>query len=619
MTRSPQARTNRLTRPSIAVAAAVAVTAGVVAAAPDAKTAEPAPKLSLIAATTSVTLDSWKEDPGVYLDLGTYLTSENGAFELKVTRKSYKDPVVATQVLRNGKKTTTKALPAGLVKDFSGLPDFARISVTDAAGKTVLKQTESFCPNNASGRIRPDAPANSKYPQSCPVNPFTLGSVWGVENGWASNTYAGYYAKPVQLAAGTYTAKISVTKKYRDLFGIANKPRSVKVTVRERSWEQEEQGGGAAARSAAPRSSQSAESAAGHQGHGGHEGHQGHQGHDGHGQAADAPAASAHAAPAASAHAAHGAPARPEAPAARTAGATPTFNVGHGPYPPAPPALPWALKKESLQRQAFSAARVGDRAGQTDGSRQAPAARPNAKRPAGKATVPDVPKPDLRSLPAYGITVSDGYEDVPGKDYLAFSANVWNAGPAKLVVDGFRSPGKKLMDAYQYFYDAKGKQVGYTPTGTMEWDPRPGHEHWHFTDFASYRLLKADKKESVRSGKEAFCLANTDAVDYTVKNANWHPDNTDLSTACGQENSISVREVLDVGSGDTYTQDLPGQSFDITGLPNGTYYIQVLANPENRLKETNHKNNSALRKVILGGKKGARTVKVPAHHLVDAN
>ncbi|MBW3706321.1 protein-lysine 6-oxidase, partial [Streptomyces griseus] len=258
MTRSPQGRTNRLTRPSIAVAAAVAVTAGVVAAAPDAKTAAAAtPKLSLIAASTSVTLDSWKEDPGVYLDLGTYLTSENGAFELKVTRKSYKDPVVASQVFRNGKKTTTKALPAGLVKDFSGLPGFAQIKLTDAAGKTVLSQTEAFCPNNASGRVRPDAPANSKYPQSCPVNPFTLGSVWGVENGWASNTYAGYYSKPVQLAAGTYTAKINVTKKYRDLFGIANQTRTVKVTVRERSWEEP---------TPVPAGSRSAASA--HQGHG---------------------------------------------------------------------------------------------------------------------------------------------------------------------------------------------------------------------------------------------------------------------------------------------------------------------------------------------------------------
>ncbi|MFE2294563.1 lysyl oxidase family protein [Streptomyces sp. NPDC059452] len=620
MTRPQQNRAARLTRPSIAVAAAIAVTAGVVAAAPDAKTETPGPKISLIAASTSVTLDSWKGEPGVYLDLGTYLTSEDGAFEFKVTRKSYKDPVVASQVIRDGKKTRTKALPAGLVKDFTGLPDFVQVNIVDAAGRAVLEKTEAFCPNNASGRVRPDAPANSKYPQSCPVNPFTLGSVWGVENGWAANTYAGYYSEPVPLGVGTYTATVSVTKKYRDLFGIENKPQSVKVTVRERSWDGEEESGSGEGAATADSPEAAARSAhAGHGSHGSQDAHAGHSTqHDQRTQdAQDAPAAHA-------AHAGHGAPVRPDAPATATNGAGPTYNVGHGPYPPAPPALPWALKKQATGkdasgRQSLSAAGIGDRTGQTDGSRQAPGVQPNAKRPTGKATVPDVPKPDLRSLPAYGITISDGYEDVPGKDYLAFSANVWNAGPAKLVVDGFRSPGAELMDAYQYFYDAKGKQVGYTPTGTMEWDPRPGHEHWHFTDFASYRLLKADRNETVRSGKEAFCLANTDAVDYTVKNANWHPGNTDLSTACGQENSISVREVLDVGSGDTYTQDLPGQSFDITDLPNGTYYIQVLANPENQLKETDYSNNSALRKVVLGGKKGARTVKVPAHHLVDAN
>ncbi|GGV27930.1 hypothetical protein GCM10010293_27100 [Streptomyces griseoflavus] len=593
MTRLQQSRTSRLTRPSLAAAAAIAVTAGVVAAAPDAKTAEPTPKLNLIAASTSVTLDSWKEDPGVYLDLGTYLTSENGAFELKVTRKSYKDPVVAQQILRDGKKTRTKTLPAGLVKDFAGLPDFTRITLTDAAGAKVLERTEAFCPNNASGRVRPDAPANSKYPESCPTNPFTLGSVWGVENGWASNTYSAYYTAPIQLDPGTYTAEINVSEKYRDLFGIADQPQTVKVVVRERSWED-------SSNSASRSSARTAAS--------------GHDAHAQHGAPAKDGAHAGH-----GAHAQHGAAANTPAPGAVTSGAGPSYNAGHGPYPSAPPALPWALKRKSLGRQAVAAAETGDGPGQTDGSRQAPGAQPNAKRPTGKASVPDVPKPDLRSLPAYGITVSDGYEEVPGKDYLAFSANVWNAGPAKLVVDGFRSPGKEVMDAYQYFYDADGKQVGYTPTGGMEWDPRPGHEHWHFLDFASYRLLTADQKETVRSGKEAFCLANTDAVDYTVKNAAWHPGNTDLSTACGYENSISVREVLDVGSGDTYTQDLPGQSFDITDLPNGTYYIQVLANPENRLKETDHSNNSALREVVLGGEKGARTVTVPPHHLVDAN
>ncbi|MGW7197832.1 lysyl oxidase family protein [Streptomyces chryseus] len=544
------------------------VSPGAVAAAPeDEKAAESTPKLSLIAASKSVTLDSYKENPGVYLDLGTYVTAENGPLELRVSRKSYKDPVVATQVIREGATTRSRALPAGLVKDFSGLPGFAHVTLTDANGRKVMDKTESFCPNNASGRIRPDAPAKSKYPESCPVNPFTLGSVWGVEDGWASNTYAGYYSEPVRVPAGKYTAKVSVAKRYRLAFGIEDKPQTIKVTVRERSYD--DMGAGAASAMK----------------HGSH----------------------------AAGHAGHGAMRAP-APAAPTSGAGPSYNVGHGPHTPAPPALPWALKKAALR-----AGSAGDEPGRTDGSRKAPAVDPAAQRPTGAPNVPDVPKPDLRSLPAYGITATKGQGSTRGKDYLAFSANVWNAGPAQLVVDGFRSPGKKLMDAYQYFYDADGKQVGYTPTGTMEWDPRAGHEHWHFTDFASYRLLKADKKETVRSGKEAFCLANTDAVDYTVENANWHPDNTDLSTACGQENSISVREVLDVGSGDTYTQDLPGQSFDITNLPNGTYYIQVLANPEKRLKETSLTNNSALRKVVLGGRAGARTVSVPAHDLVDAN
>ncbi|MEU7006611.1 lysyl oxidase family protein [Streptomyces sp. NPDC046332] len=581
-------RTTRLRRPLLAGTTAIAVmavTAGFVATTSESAKAATGPSLSLIAASNSITLTSWKEEPGVYLDLGTYLTAEGTPLELKVTRKSYKDPVTIAQTVYEGGKAKTKALPAGTVKDFSGLPGFAEITITDKAGKQVLSRAESFCPNNASGRVRPDAPATSKYPESCPTNPFTLGSVWGVEKGWAANTYAGSYTEPVKLAAGAYTAKVSVAKKYRDLFGIVNKPATVKVTVEERSYED---GRGAPARTARPGE------------------------HAGHGASHQAPPA------AGAAHAGHGpghAPTPAQAGAAVTSGAGPSYNVGHGPLKAAPPALPWALKKQ----QAARSTAVGDTGGQTDGSRKAPALGPMSKRPTGKPSVPDVPKPDLRSLPAYGITISDGGEDVPGKDYLAFSANVWNAGPAQLVVDGFRSPGKAKMDAYQYFYDAKGKQVGYTPTGTMEWDPRPGHVHWHFTDFASYRLLKADQKETVRSGKEAFCLANTDAVDYTVKNANWHPYNTDLATACGQENSISVREVLDVGSGDTYTQDLPGQSFDITNLPNGTYYIQVLANPENRLKETNTANNSALRKVVLGGKPGKRTVTVPAHDLVNAN
>ncbi|MDX2913652.1 lysyl oxidase family protein [Streptomyces griseiscabiei] len=570
-----QERRRRLTRPGLAALASLTVVAAVAGAAPGAGAAPAAaktpgkPQIKLIAASKSVTLTRYEWSQGVSLQLGTYVSVDNAPLEFQVTRKSYKDPVVAKQILRDGKTVKTKTLPKGTVDDFSGLKDFLEISVKDASGKEVVKSKGSFCPNNASGRIRPDAPDTNHYPQSCSTNPWTLGSVWGVEKGWATNTTSWNYDTPVDLPAGEYTAQVGVAKKYRDLFGMGNDRPTVKVTVRE-----DTEGGG---EGLAP--SKSSSSTSSH--HGG-----------GHGGGKTAQAVPDGQQPAPDTH--HYGP--------------------RGADAPTPPELPYALVDRGRAKH------LGDGAGHTDGSRIAPALKAAPKRPTGKAGAPaNTPKPDLRSLPAWDIAITDGEDgDVAGKDYLAFSANVWNAGPAPLVVDGFRKPGADLMDSYQYFYDAKGKQVGYAPAGTMEWDPREGHEHWHFTDFASYRLLSEDKTKEVRSGKEAFCLANTDAIDYTVKNANWHPENTDLSTACGSEDAINVREVLDVGSGDTYTQYRPGQSFDITDLPNGTYYIQVIANPENRLQETNTKNNVALRKVILGGKEGARTVQVPPHDLINA-
>jgi hypothetical protein len=255
-------------------------------------------------------------------------------------------------------------------------------------------------------------------------------------------------------------------------------------------------------------------------------------------------------------------------------------------------------------------------------SAYSPDLRPPVRRPStmARAALPKGPRPDLRSLPAWGISLTEGYgenDEPDGRQYIAFGATVWNAGTSPLVVDGFRRPGTELMDAYQYFYDPAGKQVGSTTAGTMEWDKREGHLHWHFTDFAQYRLLSADKKLAVRSGKEAFCLVNTDQVDTVMPNAKWRPSNTDLSSSCGQHTAVAVREVLDIGNGDTYHQGLPGQSFDVTDLPNGTYYVEVLANPSNVLTELSTANNSSLRQVILSGAGADRKLTVPALHGLD--
>ena len=52
-------------------------------------------------------------------------------------------------------------------------------------------------------------------------------------------------------------------------------------------------------------------------------------------------------------------------------------------------------------------------------------------------------------------------------------------------------------------------------------------------------------------------------------------------------------------------------------MPDGTYYIQVTANPLKVLHENDTSNDVSLRQVILGGKPGHRTVRVPTVNGID--
>jgi hypothetical protein len=435
-----------------------------------------------------VTAESF--DGYVYLETGPRLTTGAEAFELRAKRTNYHHPIVVTWHRSGGDVT----LPEGTMTNFYGLPDFFRTLIKGPKGHVFSTSYAPLCPDGETARARPDAPAHNPYPMGCPYNPFTLGSVIGMQAGWYTEFGDGFFGgSEVRLKPGSYTLVTTITKKYRAMFGV------------------------------------------------------------------------------------------PDA----------------------------SSRKESV----LAVTKASDCRGcrpSTSRREEAPLPTPARTRPSGVGKVPDAgPRPDLRTLPAFGMQIS------PKGNYLQFEATVWNGGTSPMVVDGFRRAGKDLMDAYEYFFDTAGNQTGYQKVGTMEWDPRPSHQHWHFTDFARYQLLNKDKTVARRSQKEAFCLANTDAVDYTLPAADWHPDGTDLGTACGDYGSQSVRESLATGSGDTYAQFRAGQSFDLKGLPNGVYYISVEANPERNLVETSTTNNDSLRRVVIGGKLGHRTVKYGKVGLVD--
>jgi hypothetical protein len=217
-------------------------------------------------------------------------------------------------------------------------------------------------------------------------------------------------------------------------------------------------------------------------------------------------------------------------------------------------------------------------------------------------------------LPAWNITVSHPSRQT--HDYLDFAATVWIGGHGPLDVVGFRSNGSPVMKAYQYFWQ-NGHIIGRVRAGTMGFDSQHGHNHWHFEQFARYTLLNSAKSVAVTSHKVGFCIAPSDPVDLLLPHAVWQPPSLGLVGQCGVPTALSVSEELPLGWGDTYFQSVAGQSFDITHVPNGTYYVQVTANPEKVLYETSTRNDVSLRKVILGGTPGHRTVKVPAWHGID--
>jgi hypothetical protein len=223
--------------------------------------------------------------------------------------------------------------------------------------------------------------------------------------------------------------------------------------------------------------------------------------------------------------------------------------------------------------------------------------------------------PDLIGLPAWGMDVQNNRKRQ--REYLRFGATVWVGGAAPLHVEGFRRTSEDVMDGFQYFYQG-GEIVGRAEVGTLEYDPRRRHSHWHFQQFAEYRLVGEDGSEVIKSTKEAFCLAPTDPIDLTIPGAEWAPDEIGLGGSnCGSETSLWVKEVLPLGWGDTYIQSRPGQSINITNLPNGTYYVEVEANPGGLLEEQDTTNNIERRKVIIKGKPGARFVKVPLWNGID--
>lgn len=212
--------------------------------------------------------------------------------------------------------------------------------------------------------------------------------------------------------------------------------------------------------------------------------------------------------------------------------------------------------------------------------------------------------PDLQTLKPSEISIKRscklwGLWDC--KKYLRFSNIAWNSGNGRLEMRPQNNASTGKTTAYQRVYSHDGSGSWYFvrefPVG--EFSYHLSHSHWHFEGFANYSLVTAKASDTVIRGttkrssqKTTFCVIDTDRVDGSLVHAE-----AQRYTRCGQNDWTG----LSVGWGDRYGWDLPGQDIDISGLPDGYYWLVSTVDFQQRLTETNDANNCAAAKIEIRG------------------
>ena len=161
---------------------------------------------------------------------------------------------------------------------------------------------------------------------------------------------------------------------------------------------------------------------------------------------------------------------------------------------------------------------------------------------------------------------------------LRLSTAVANVGDGAMEIRGGAVTPDDKQEVYQRIYESDGSFTDQL-AGTFIYHEE--HSHIHFEDFAQFNLKTVTNDGGVggvvASGdKISFCLLD-------VTRINGSEPRTYRS--CGQNQGISA------GWTDVYSRGLPGQSINIAGVADGDYWLEVVADPFNRIQESDETNN----------------------------
>jgi hypothetical protein len=206
--------------------------------------------------------------------------------------------------------------------------------------------------------------------------------------------------------------------------------------------------------------------------------------------------------------------------------------------------------------------------------------------------------PDLFSWAKPGTYMHDVQIDKrQGRRLLRFSTASTNkgAGPFELhAVVG--SDGSTT--ATQWIYDDQGGHIE-RHAGTFVFAGHEDHNHFHFADYANYRLRSVLANNGLgpvvaTSDKISFAMFDVTAYDLSLPGA-------PAVRVYQRPESTLDRQGISVGWADVYGRSLDGQWIDLAGIPDGQYWLEITIDPRELIAESDETNNTTHVKVILKG------------------
>lgn len=187
-------------------------------------------------------------------------------------------------------------------------------------------------------------------------------------------------------------------------------------------------------------------------------------------------------------------------------------------------------------------------------------------------------------------------EEVDGAPVLKFATWTINLGEGPVELHALTEQNG-MKDVDQWIFDSNGTSHTEVRTGTFVFDGT----RVRFNESADYFLREVMADDSLGSivsanEKVAFCF-----VDSFILPLARRPPNTPPSRVYGSSSYPACGNILgtSVGWVDQYPVNFAGQVLPLTGVTSGTYWLENIVDPLNRLVESNDNNNLARIKVTV--------------------